>query len=393
MTILVVGANGYIGKELVQFLGTKKHVKVVKTSHSPSAADIHFDLRLKRQILIPDLCTTIIYLAYIKQRHSTDSFSIELFHLEKILEICKKRKIKFIYFSSLSSNFKTCSDYARTKNNFDNLVIANNQYIVRPGIVIGGKNAGLMNELIKLAKKSWFKPYFYSPPTIYITNIDTIKKSVFNIISKPNYEEKNLVVIDSQIDLNVFIDILFNIYSKNYNIIIFIPTRVLDFFHKLLFNLGIKFRILEKFSALINTPDFNVRSDLSNFSLLRNFELSTRIKEASVFLRYIGVKNPKVSHFRKFILLSKKLSNNVYVFNKVILKWPLLVYYYDMSNFENNMIFKKKVSLAFIISSEKLLLEKKRFFKIHLLWLIFLSLIALITLPLKKLFPLKVRLF
>jgi nucleoside-diphosphate-sugar epimerase len=163
-TILITGANGFIGGELVKFF-SGKGVKVFALARNnpqglPSNAEyVKFDLKEKfSNEKIFENADQLIHCAYAKYSDKQkDSDKINIDGTKQLLELSRKHKLKkIIFLSTLSAHPDARSHYGKTKLFMESLFDSNKDLVLKPGLVLG--NGGLYRTIEKIISKSKFIP-------------------------------------------------------------------------------------------------------------------------------------------------------------------------------------------------------------------------------------------
>lgn len=158
-TIVITGANGFIGRYLTEYFAHNGY-QVTALIHSKLKYAIkgvsyrQFDMDSFSTDLIPNEVTAVVHCAYIPYKNGNNSDDRNLRATERLLEICRKRKVgKFVFLSSFSAKANALSHYGRNKFALEQLFDTEKDLILRPALVEG--NGGLwkkMEEIIRANK-------------------------------------------------------------------------------------------------------------------------------------------------------------------------------------------------------------------------------------------------
>ncbi len=158
-TIVITGANGFIGRYLSEYFAYNGY-QVTALIHSKLKYAIkgvtyrQFDMDSFSTDVIPNDIAAVVHCAYIPYKKSNNSDERNLRATERLLEICRKRKIgKFVFLSSFSAKSIAISHYGRNKYTLEQLFDVEKDLIFRPALVEG--NGGLwkkMEDIIKANK-------------------------------------------------------------------------------------------------------------------------------------------------------------------------------------------------------------------------------------------------
>jgi nucleoside-diphosphate-sugar epimerase len=207
MRILVTGASGFIGGDVVVNLAEQNVYSVIATGRTETSK---FDLLPNVNYLKLDLarddykieCDACIHCAGLADDRSTDSelYYSNVLTLNNLLLSIKNCKI-FIFISSSSvynfidNKIKTemdaqfhqqLSPYGKSKLEAENIVLAsgiNNLYILRPRAVYGKNDRVLLPRILKLVKSK----YMFIPGKLNVrttlTHIDNITSAIGCILN------------------------------------------------------------------------------------------------------------------------------------------------------------------------------------------------------------------
>jgi NADH dehydrogenase len=154
-TILISGANGFIGRALLDYFAAQGHRVIGLVRQSSAAFESRvFDLREKT---IPanlfDNVDVFIHAAYVKQTGKEDTYSINVAGSLGLFDAAAKAGVKqIIFISSLAAHAAALSVYGRQKFAIEQQVVARDYTVIRPGLVLG--HGGLFASLSAHLEKS-----------------------------------------------------------------------------------------------------------------------------------------------------------------------------------------------------------------------------------------------
>ena len=159
-SIIITGANGFIGSHLVSHFA-RRGWKVIALVHTMPYKLIKEVIYLQYELEKgPDTgifinADYLVHAAYVKQHHNPDSFRINTEGTAKLLEEARKAKLqKIIFLSSLSAVEDAESVYGKQKFELQKMFDRNNELVFRPGLVIG--NGGIFKAIYDyIAAKSF----------------------------------------------------------------------------------------------------------------------------------------------------------------------------------------------------------------------------------------------
>jgi len=158
--IVITGANGFIGKNLRQFLNQQKikFVSVSRKKYKPlkyeTRRSTSYFLTNKNSKLLD--CTALVNLIGLgQQENNSDLNDVNIGITKKIIELCKRSKIKkFVYISGLGTSKNSKSDYFISKYNAERKIIESGlDYTIFRASYIIGKNDLLTKKLQRQIKR------------------------------------------------------------------------------------------------------------------------------------------------------------------------------------------------------------------------------------------------
>lgn len=164
-TIIITGANGFIGKELIKYFYSKDNKIIAfarkKPEHIPDDVEFfNYDLSMnppEEPFSRADFIIHAAFLPYsLKNKNSSE---INLTGTKQLLQLTKKYSLKkFVYFSSFSAHQNTRSNYGISKFEIEKIFDQSVDLILKPGLVLG--NGGIFNSLRKIISSSKIIPVF-----------------------------------------------------------------------------------------------------------------------------------------------------------------------------------------------------------------------------------------
>ena len=161
-TIVITGANGFIGRYLIEFFNNKGYhvVALIHRAYKiaiPGVDYRQFDLDSFAGDVITEDTEAILHAAYIPYKKGNNSDMRNLKGTKRLLDIARRKKVrKFIYLSSFSATEDALSHYGKNKYKIEKLFDENTDLIIRPGLVVG--NGGLYKNIKSIIIKSSMIP-------------------------------------------------------------------------------------------------------------------------------------------------------------------------------------------------------------------------------------------
>jgi nucleoside-diphosphate-sugar epimerase len=160
-TIIITGANGFIGEYLVHFFFEKNWNVKALVHHFPKkqiqkVSYYEYNLETKPEMLLFENVDYLVHCAYLKFENNNNSSLYNINATKDLISICREKSIKFVFLSSFSAHAKAESVYGKTKLECEKLVDTTKDIVLKPGFVVGKK--GLCGEIINQINKSKLFP-------------------------------------------------------------------------------------------------------------------------------------------------------------------------------------------------------------------------------------------
>lgn len=185
-TIIITGANGFIGKSLVKYFSNKGWFVKAFVRHMPVKQNkgveyCKFSLEgFLKEKKFKDV-DYLIHCAFVKFDENKNADKINLEGTSMLLNLCRANNIKMLFLSSFSAHNQAMSHYGKNKLECEKLFNLSSDVILNPGLVIG--NSGFASEIISFIKKSSIVPLIGGGrqplQTIYINDLCFCIHSIF----------------------------------------------------------------------------------------------------------------------------------------------------------------------------------------------------------------------
>jgi len=260
--VLIVGINGFVGKELSKFL-KNKNIDVFGATHTSNVSKniFHFKVgdTINSKILLNDF-SSVVYLS-----HSASLESEKLINwYKKTFITFKELGVRQIYISSYSAHEHAISDYGKSKYQIEKFFLENNEYSISPGLIIG--KGGIFNKIAGFIDKF---PIIVVPISsrenqVPIVSIDKVCGVIFNVI-QGNFISKNYNVYSHMIKLEDLIKALIQINSKK-KYLLKINGYFILYVMKIFESIGVKLPISsDNLIGFIANQKYSVKSDILEF--------------------------------------------------------------------------------------------------------------------------------
>ncbi|AWV99853.1 NAD-dependent epimerase/dehydratase family protein [Arcticibacterium luteifluviistationis] len=210
MSVLITGASGFVGQNLVAFLKSKK------------IPTVSISLREKRALFIPEHSSTLIHLA--GKAHDLKKTSNEAEYFEINTELtklvyrafCESKGDTFIYMSSVKAVADNPSEvvdeetlakpitaYGKSKLAAEEYLLQNKKegtrlYVLRPCMIHGPKNKGNLNILYRLVRKGIPYPLGRFSNNRSYLSIENLNFVVYELIRNKRIESGVYSLADSE---------------------------------------------------------------------------------------------------------------------------------------------------------------------------------------------------
>ncbi len=234
--ILITGATGFIGKNLVKSLSNENIICLVRKS-----SNIKLLKELKIKLAYGDLTdknsldkslkniTTVIHLAAAISINKEELKNVNLIGTKNLIQSCEKNNVKkIIVLSSMAATRKYLDNYGKSKKIVERLVKESklNYTILRPTLVYG-ENSNSLQHIINHLKKFPFIIPLIGKGKSYLQPVDVkdvVKVIITSINKKPENKTYNLLG-GTKITMNYFMDMISSRLNLK-KIKIHVPTSV-----------------------------------------------------------------------------------------------------------------------------------------------------------------------
>lgn len=369
MKILITGANGYIGKHLVQEALKEGHQLVLATRKKikPNSAEwVPFDLKSTEALTLSTPVDVIIHLAANTSMDEEIDRNDEIRAAQMLLSVASRNSAKFIFISSQTASQSAPTEYGKTKWQIEQDVLSANESVIRPGQVYGGKASGLFRDLTNIVKKYPFLPAFYPAPKIQPIHIEDLVLGILRI-AKAEQRTQGLycLAVSESIRFSEFLKSIAKYRLRVRRFFIPFPTLVITLTVKVLGSKSDFLSRLERLLSLFKLPAMETSSSLESIGLKPrplhsgmhpsgNGNRRQLLLEGKSLLTYVLNETPQFSLLIRYVRTIEQLrTGSPLGLRSCFLKFPKLLAVFDESTFKSKLNFQEvfwRIDAATILS-------------------------------------------
>ncbi|MDN4018061.1 NAD-dependent epimerase/dehydratase family protein [Zwartia panacis] len=340
MKLLITGATGYIGQRLVRAAKEGGH-QVVTTGRS--STKVIFDLSNPQPLKLDESFDAVFHLAAVTSS-STSNPEAEINAAQYLFQAAVQQDARIIFVSSQVSREDAPTDYGRTKWLIEQLAIASNGYVLRPGQVYGGFESGLFGVLATLVRKLPAYPAFLPAPRIQPVHVDDLVAALLSCATTKGLESAILSIgAEQPVSFTGFLRGIQRYWVRRFRIPVPVPVGLVRLAINLIgHNLRTKLG-LERLISLFDLKPMETRADLQRLGIqLRMLESGLHRSGYSIkrdlaleghgLLRYVLGVRPTQGLIRKYVRCVELLRHGRSLKLKpYYLRWTSLLHLIDTS--------------------------------------------------------------
>lgn len=163
-TIVITGANGFVGTELVALYAKKGwNVRALvrnpdRFKNSKQVKYFAYNMGDQPDTAIFKGADYLVHAAYVKESRTTpNAYELNVEGTRQLLEASRKAKLKKnIFMSSMSAQPDAVSTYGKQKFDIEKMFNTKKDVVIRSGLVVG--NGGLLSEIAQFIKTKHVAP-------------------------------------------------------------------------------------------------------------------------------------------------------------------------------------------------------------------------------------------
>jgi nucleoside-diphosphate-sugar epimerase len=329
MKLIVTGATGYIGKQLLrsaQFLG---HDLICLCRKQASFADtewMYYDLEETTFIDFPLNTDAVIHLATNKKLELENDGTNEISSACVLLRAALRANAKFIFVSSQTARKDAPTLYGRTKWAIEQHVLAAGGWVIRPGQVYGGDENGLFGTLISLVRRLPVLPAFLPSPMVQPVHVADISYALLIIAERSDIAPSIICIAAPHgVTFKHFLSSIANERLHVRRLFFPVPSLAIRAVAFILGEQRSKKLGIERLISLFALPPMETSGDLKILGLtLRPLQSGMRqtdiwndasnrralLREARVLLTYILKRRPSFGLQGRYVRVVEKLRND-----------------------------------------------------------------------------------
>jgi len=375
MKIAITGATGYIGSHLLELLQKYQYSVLALSRKKPlwpvSWQEYHLS---QRSIELPSDVNCVVHLAMNVSLSSSAEMEREIEAASMLIAAAQKINSMFIYVSSQTSSDAAITWYGKAKWAVEKSVLAAGGIVVRPGMVYGGKAAGLYGSMLESLSRLPVIPKIIPAPLVQPIHVMDLCEGIRRL-SESDYSGKIFsLAAKKATSFDNFLAAIVKYRLKRQYFIIPIP-RVLISFLAIVFP---KNSQVIRLQSLVNLPLMDTKADIDLLDLRLRLlqdgfyfsidpERRKILKEGRAFLTYLLKNHPSIDLLKRYCRVIKSLRNNSAIDMPVQLcKYPFLIGYINanaINSFAWGAEFKIRLDIATLIA-EASTQGAKRFLRI-----------------------------
>jgi uncharacterized protein YbjT (DUF2867 family) len=264
--ILVTGATGYIGRRFVRGALSHGHVVVAASRRPPPPGCEWITYALGDDVAVPLGVDVIVHLAA-DTTGGADSSDLEFRAAASLVAQATSRRMMLVFVSSQTSRPNAETAYGRIKWEIDQHVLASDGWVVRPGQVYGGEEAGLFGTLVATVRSVPLIPALLPSPLIQPIHVDDCVAGLLSIVERRPHKRVFHLAAPEPVTFTSFLRHIANKRLGKFIVPVPVPTFLLKAVIWVAGTVGWSPVALVKVRSLLSVPLVQSGPDLESLAL------------------------------------------------------------------------------------------------------------------------------
>ncbi|MBV6750880.1 sugar nucleotide-binding protein [Pseudomonas chlororaphis] len=337
--LLITGATGYIGRELVTQAGSEggQIICATRTPCPPEHTWLAYDLHNPAPDF-PDDIRAVIHLAAETSKSIGGAPEYEIAAAKSLLDRASKANAKFIFISSQTASPTAPSAYGQIKWRIEQEVLKEGGIVIRPGLVYGGPERGLFGRLVSQVRRFPAIPVFLPAAWVQPIHVEDLVTAILNIAKRDDIQGGIFSLGAIQpIHFTRFLKSIADDRLNRFRLLLPLPTAPIQLLGWLLGRALSEKYGLDRILSLIQLPPMPCKESLQRTHLeLRPLAQGMYrrghnrhrhlLREGITLLSYILKTTPKPSLVRRYVYALQRADKHERLFcSNFISYWPLLL--------------------------------------------------------------------
>lgn len=196
------------------------------------------------------------------------SSSLELSFARGLATQARAAGIPMVFASSQAAAPDAPSDYGRTKYAIEQTIAPLGAVVIRPGLVIGGREAGLFGLLVALVRLSPLLPRLLPRPSVQPIHVDDLSAALLGACTRPDLSGRVLAAAGDAISFDEFLAKIarhrLRVRRLKLPVPVFLLRGALRMAERFL---GARFSS-DRLNSLIKLPPMDARADLASLNVV-----------------------------------------------------------------------------------------------------------------------------
>jgi len=268
--LVITGANGYIGRQLVKQALALGHEVVVLCRQNPHIQGTewqHYDLAGLNDISVPAATSHVIHLAA-NTGNSALVSETEVAAATRLIAAAKKVGSSFIFISSQTASTAAPTDYGRVKWQIEQPVLSSGGLVLRPGLVYGGSESALFGTLVGFVRQHSCIPAFLPAPKVQPVHVDDLCAAILACTRATTLGSRVLCIgTPEPVPFTDFLQAIATDWLRVRRVWLPMPVFLLEWISSLMSRAMRERTGLYRLTSLFSLPAMETRADLAALNI------------------------------------------------------------------------------------------------------------------------------